>query len=240
MKVRVIDFETTEDDVKADHIVEFGYTDFLVDEMAVSNPVSGLINPGRPIAPQSSAVHHITTSMVLGAPLVQCVPNFLLDGMEPGDVFAAHNAEYERRFFDGHGHAWICTRKVAHDLYEDAPSYALQTLRYWLDLDRAGMSRDLAFPPHRGGPDSYMTAWLLAVMHRAMSNVEYMVALSDRPMLLRSVPFPHAHKGKSFEEIDDGLLRWYLGLDDLSEDLRFTVEYHLEKRRQERGDPFRD
>lgn len=241
MKVRVIDFETTEDPHTGDnHICELGYCDLDLHNLTVAMPKNLMVNPGRNIAPQSSAIHHITDVMCADGLREEGVDQILMNGMGVGDFFAAHQVEYERSFFSGYGHQWICTRKVAYDLYPDAPSHALQTLRYYLDLNTYMTAPSSSYPSHRAGPDSYLTACLLQKMfdHTVPICVANMVSITERPLLLRTVPFTREHKGKSFEEVDDGLLRWFLDLPDCSEDLRYTCQTHLEMRRKDRSNPF--
>ncbi len=240
MKVRVIDFETTQDDeTREEFVCELGFSDYYVDEAVVIAPASALVDPNRKISPVSSGVHHITTDMVVGQlPLEEVGPTLLRD-MNDGDLFAAHRIEYERRFFDGGGHKWLCTHRCAYDLYPDAPSHALQALRYYLCLEAEGMDSAEALPAHRAGPDAYVAAWLLAtILKHTADGIPGLLATSNRPILLRKMQFGNKYWGRPFEEVDTGYLEFVIGLTDISDDLRHTCKHHLARRRQEHKNPF--
>src|SRR5205085_67101 len=76
-------------------------------------------------------------------------------------------SEYEERFILG-SLPMFCTYKAAMRLWPDAPGkHGVMQLLYWLeDGGRLGpaFDRQRAYPPHRAGPDSYATAWLLKSM----------------------------------------------------------------------------
>ena len=55
---------------------------------------------------------------------------------------------------------------------ETVNKHSNQVLRYWLGLR---LDADLAMPPHRAGPDAYVTAHLLLRM-MALASVEQMIA----------------------------------------------------------------
>ncbi len=74
MLLRVFDLDTTGHSLPEHGVCEVGWTDVT---LAVSDPAgwqvqhgftSLLVNPGRPITPQTSAVHHIVDEDVIDAP----------------------------------------------------------------------------------------------------------------------------------------------------------------------------
>lgn len=225
MKVRVIDFETTgspEDAVKA--ICEVGWTDVTIDG-TVSLPTSFMVNPGHPIPPQTRAVHHIHDADVAGAPSPSVAVTALMEGMSEDDVFAAHNCSFEQAFFGGGDHRWICTMKCAKHLFPEAPSFSNQTLRYWLDVDPGFASPDLAMPPHRAGPDAYVTAFILEAMLR-MATVEELVRLTSAPVVLSTVTFGK-HRGAKWADLPSDYLSWIAYKSDLGADEKHTAKYYL-------------
>lgn len=214
--IRVIDFETTGLPPDA-AVCEVGWCD--ITDGVIGTPVSMLCNPGRPIPPDAMAVHHITEADVADAPPFAEVTRHL-DG---ADVLAAHRCEFERHFFDG-SKPWVCTWKVAIRLAPRAPGHSNQILRYWLKL---AVDAALASPPHRAGPDAYVTAHLLARMLAKLS-VEEMVALTAEPALLPYFAFGK-HAMRPIEEVPDDYLDWCLR-QDMDADVKHTCRHHLKLR----------
>jgi exodeoxyribonuclease X len=224
-KIRVIDLETTgfpEDAVSG--ICEVGYTDLTAD-WKVHDTVSFLVNPGHPIPPQTRAIHHISDADVVGAISPDVALMRLMEGMGEDDVFAAHNSKFEQAFFAGGGRRWICTMQCAKHLFPDAPGFSNQTLRYWLNLDEEMEDVDRATPPHRAGPDTYVTALILARLVFA-SNVDELVRLTTAPVLLRDVTFGK-HKGAKWAGLPWDYLNWVATKSDLGADEKHTARHYL-------------
>lgn len=224
MKIRVIDFETTglpEDQTRA--ICEVGYTD-LHEDWSLSETVHFLVNPGHPIPPATRAVHHISDEEVADAVSPTVALSRLMEGMEPDDIFAAHNAKFEKAFFGGGDHRWICTFICAKHLFPDAPSHGNQVLRYWLGGLNDEFDQDAAMPPHRAGPDSLVTAHILRRLVFA-SSVDDLVRLTTTPILLHRVSFGK-HRGKLWSDVPRDYLEWVLR-SDLGSDEKHTARHHL-------------
>ena len=90
--VRVIDFETTglpEDPDAA--VCEVGYVDVNAyhPEKGIGGSWSSLVNPGRPIPPELSAVHHIVDADVTNMPPMEVALRALNARMTQNDVYAA-------------------------------------------------------------------------------------------------------------------------------------------------------
>ncbi|MBB3144886.1 exodeoxyribonuclease X [Phyllobacterium trifolii] len=224
-KIRVVDFETTglpDDQIKA--ICEVGWTDLTAD-WKVSETRSLLVNPGHPIPPQTRAVHHISDADVVGAidPGTACM--MLMDGMEKDDIFAAHNAKFEQAFFGGGGRRWICTMQCAKHILPDAPGFSNQTLRYWMDIDKGFDDPSAAMPPHRAGPDTYVTAHIL---HRLVlaRNPDELVRLSTAPVLLTKVTFGK-HRGLLWKDVPWDYLNFVANKSDLGADEKHTARHYL-------------
>jgi exodeoxyribonuclease X len=224
-KIRVIDFETTgmpDDAVKA--ICEVGYTDLTAD-WKLSQTVSFLVNPGHPIPPQTRAVHHISDADVAGAVTPDVAMRTLMTSMQDGDVFAAHNCKFEQAFFGGGNHRWICTMQAAKHLFPDAPGFSNQVLRYWLNLDAEMEDVNRAMPPHRAGPDTYVTALLLSrLLYKA--PVDELVRLTTAPVLLCDVTFGK-HKGMKWADLPWDYLNWVANKSDLGADEKHTARHYL-------------
>jgi len=235
MLIRVIDFETTGFPPEGElaraaakrlgtypAIVEIGWCD-LIDQETVGHPTSTLVNPGRSIPSEASAIHHIIDSDVATSPPREQVRPQL---MEAAEAFAAHNASFEQAFFTGGTLPWICTLKAARRIWPDAPSHSNQALRYWLGLEA---DRETASPAHRAGPDAYVTALLLRSLFHAGATFEQMVEWTKVPSLLPRLAFGK-HRGTSWTEVPIDYLEWLAFKSDMGEDEKFTARHYLDMR----------
>ena len=225
MKIRVIDFETTgvpEDETKA--VCEVGYTDLDLDK-GIQPTVGFLVNPGHPIPPETRAVHHISDSDVIGAPSPDVAFRTLMEDMEPEDLFAAHNAKFEQAFFGGGQHRWICSLICAKHVWPEAPRHSNQVLRYWLGGLNDNLDQDLAMPPHRAGPDSYVTAHIIGQLLECKSAAR-LVELTLTPVLLHQVTFGK-HRGKQWKDLPSDYLWWIANKSDLGADEKHTARHYL-------------
>lgn len=230
MRLRVMDLETTGME-PTDAVVQIGQCDVtLIDGKAtVGMPSAMFVNPGRPIPPEARAVHHISEKDVTGAPTVDI--GFLQLMAGPPDVFCAHNMKFDRQFFSGAYVPWICTRKIAMRLWPDAPNYQNQTLRYFLDVDNVeGFESWQAMPPHRAGPDTYITAHVLAkALER--ESVDQLIEWSNQPSLLPGAINFGKHKGVLWSQCDPSYLEWMARQPDMDEDKVFSAKHWLARRR---------
>jgi exodeoxyribonuclease X len=217
--IRVIDFETTGMPPDA-AICEIGWAD--IGEGAYQGHQSVICNPGRPMPPEARAVHHLSDADCANGISVTEGLRVLMAG---ADVFCAHNVVFEQAFFAGGDRPWICTLKVARRLWPECPSHSNQCLRYWLGLNIADL---LAMPPHRAGPDAYVTAEILRVA-LGEATVEQMIAWTKLPSLLPSVTFGK-HRGTPWPDLPWDYLQWVAFKSDLDADTKFTARYYLENR----------
>ena len=231
MRIRVIDVETTgiPSETETHALVEIGTCDLVQSPSGwrIEAPVSTLVNPGRKIPIEAMAVHHIRDHDVADAPSPD---RALLTLGEGATYFCAHNIDFERKFYAGGETPWICTFKSALRVWPDAPSHSNQVLRYFLDVDaQDDFDPTLAMPPHRAGPDAYVTAFILRELID-QASIEDMVRWSSGPALLAKVGFGK-HRGKRWSElaaIDRGYLEWIVdksGMDD--RDVRATAKHYL-------------
>ncbi|MEH0194535.1 exonuclease domain-containing protein [Caulobacter sp. CCNWLY153] len=229
-QILVVDLEGTDFPPDAG-VVEIGTCRTLIlDDGPIALPchTSIFVNPGRPIPPEASAVHHIIDSDV--APYDSFEKSWPLFLAPEDRALAAHQADYERAFIkpDMTGdRPWICTWKSALRLWPEAPSHGLQALRYYLGL--AGVERAQAAPPHRAGPDAYVCAHLLAHM-LTVATVGQLIAWSAEPALQVKVPFGQ-HRGQRWTAMDDGFLVWVLER-DFDEHVHFTARHEQSRRAQ--------
>ena len=244
MLARVIDFETATGDEKNDAVLEFAYTDvdFRRDGY-VEHPVAAFVDPGMPISPIARGVHHITDDEIRlrGYVAFDWQRRLLNDNINSPDVFVAHFCDFERRFFDPDGARWICTRKVACRLWPDAPNHKNQTLRYMLGLDDVlGASfTERAMPPHRAGPDTWVTAHIFLKQvqialdrgHPIERVIDFFVKWTGEPVLLHGPIRFGKHKGKEWTAVPLDYLEWIIfKADEMDEDTKFTAQHHYHER----------
>jgi exodeoxyribonuclease X len=229
MKIRVCDSETTglETDENA-RLVELAWCDVDIDTLAVTPPRSTFVNPCLPIPAVASAVHHIVDAMVVGAPVPAGALALLHDGMEPGDIYAAHNKRFDQHFIPTpEGFPWICTYKAAKRMIPSAPTHSNQGLRYWLNLE---VDPELAMPPHRAGADVHVTACILVRMLRKVT-VEDLVGWAEQPVHLPTLEFGNKHRGSRWADVPTDYLSWMVNdAEKVNPDVLEVARMHLKDR----------
>lgn len=231
--IRVIDFETTglPSDPDGAAVCEVGYCDMTIShtgEITIDEPHAYYTNPGRPIPAMARAVHHISDQDVKDA----IEEAYGLEGLHsshmetPASIYCAHAADFEKSFFTP-DEPWIDTWKVALRLWPDAPSFSNQALRYHLDL---GLDRDKASPPHRAGPDSYVTAHLLMrEIAEQRASIEDMIRWSAGPALFSRIMFGK-HSGSRWQDVQSDYLEWIIDKSDLDKDVKANARHYLKLR----------
>ena len=230
-RLRVIDLETTGDSFTNGGVVEVGWQDLALGEAwaLTGGPGAMLVQPGCPVSPQTSAIHHIVDEDLVGAPSWSVLAPQVLQG--DGIVaLAAHRAAFEQRWclpqLSGRAR-WICTYKCALRLWPQAPTHSNQGLRYW--RRPAGLDRATGLPAHRAGPDAYVTAHHLRDM-LALASVSQLLAWSVEPALLVRVP-NGALRGRRWQDLDSGQLdRVLAGEFGQNQDMLFTARHESARR----------
>ena len=244
MLIRVVDLETTGFEPPEHAVVEIGWCDLVAKgrdlvgaptDWRVEGGSWMFVNPGRPIPPETSAVHHIVDEDVSRA---SPWPEALADVMSPTEpaiaILAAHSAKFERLWLTDAATGalpWICTYKAALRLWADAPLHSNQGLRYWRRPE--GLDRSVANLAHRAYPDAYVTAHHLRDL-LALAPVEDLITWSSEPALQVRCQFGK-HRGTPWREVDHGFL-WWVSERDFDEDVLFTVRHELERREREAND----
>lgn len=223
----ILDTETTGIDPLVDKIVEIAAINLHTDLTFET-----LCNPGQDIPAEAMAIHHITEWMVEGKPTpLDAVTDFIgwAANSTGFPIFAAHNAKFDRGMLEpllgDLRPQWLCTYKCAVMLWPDAPGHSNQVLRYWLGL-KPQIPEGLA--PHRAMYDIICTREILRAM-LVMKPVEQLLEWSSKPILLPKVTFGK-HRGKTWDQVDSGYLKWCLRQEDINEDVRHTADYWLQKR----------
>ncbi len=231
--IRSVDLETTGlEPPPVDAPVQIGWCD--VTDGNVGLPFGSFIDPGRPIPPQASAIHHIIDSDVVGAPAWREAVNDMV-GSEPITAFAAHNSRFEQAHLTPEiiGDApFICTYRCALRIWPDAPDHKNQTLRYWLNPE--GLDRSIANVAHRAPEDAYVTAFLVREM-LSKEPFETLIKWSSRPAVLITCGFGK-HRGLKWSAVPADYLKWLSG-QDFDEDVLYTAKYWLHQHSLPKGSP---
>ena len=197
--------------------------------------VDELFNPGRPIAIEAMAVHHITNEMVKDKPLFKGSPaceklKTLLD--RDKGIVVAHNAKFDLDMLGREGiqaDRAICTYKLSRYLDKEGtiPQYNLQYLRYYLKLDIDAV-------PHSALGDILVLEGLFKRIRTQFDPAgeedaaARMLKISNQPVLVARMPFGK-HKGRMMDRVPIDYLEW-LQKTDLDEDLAYTVRHHLNRK----------
>lgn len=227
--IRVIDLETGGNG--PNDVCEIGWQDvtqgadgrWQVDE----DRGALLVNPGRPMSPDTIAIHHILDSHVADAPFWKDIAPTVLRPPHRIEALAAHRAAFEQRYCTPRltgGLPWICTWKCSLRVWPELPRFSNQMLRY-LRMPE-GLVHEIGLPAHRAMPDAYVTAHHLRDLLNEAS-LEDLLAWSSEPGLLPRVP-SGADRGKPWDRISEDALR------DLAEDrdidIRFSARTELTRR----------
>ena len=165
----VFDFETTGMSPVSDRVVELAA--LRIDLDGEESCYHSLVDPGRPIPPGVTAIHHITDEMVRGAPHFAAVGREFLEFAE-GSTLVAHNARFDLGFLqEGLNRCglplWrgktLDSVRLARRCFPGLASYRLQDLRAALVLDDEE-GNDQA---HRAGADVF---WTAQVLRRALER----------------------------------------------------------------------
>jgi exodeoxyribonuclease X len=228
-RIRTIDLETA--GYGPHDVCEVGWQDVVQGPDGVwslgDECGSLLVNPGKPISPETMAVHHILDDQVANAPFWKVVAPDVLRPAGGSLALAAHRAAFEQRFcrpgLTG-GADWICTWKCALRLWPELPSFSNQMLRY--SRKPKGLVHERGLPAHRALPDAYVTAHHLRDMLNEASAAQ-LIAWSREPGLLPRVP-AGSERGKAFRDLATDALRVLARDRDI--DVRFSAETELRQR----------
>jgi exodeoxyribonuclease X len=228
-RIRVIDLETAGNG--ANDVCEIGWQDVVLgdDGRWVLDDERGalFVNPGRPIAAETMAVHHILDAQVAGAPLWKQIAASVLQPSGGVTALAAHRAAFEQRYCTPRlsgGAPWICTWKCALRVWPELPRFSNQMLRYQRMPE--GLVHEIGLPAHRAMPDAYVTAHHLRDLLNEAS-LEELLAWSQLPGLLPRVP-AGPDRGKGWDRVSVETLREFAR--DRDVDLRFSAETELKRR----------
>jgi DNA polymerase-3 subunit epsilon/exodeoxyribonuclease X len=189
-----------------------------------------LYNENKKITPKASSVHHITNEMIASKGIFSegKIFSFLEKYNSIENILVVHNAPFICSMLASSGFVFqgkiIDTKKVAKHLIPECESYALQYLRYECKLYK---EEDYTLTCN-ALDDAYIVKLLYNYLLELVDREE-MLLLSFKPVLLEKFPFGK-YKDSYIEEVsinDKNYIAWMLNLDDLDEDLRYSLEYYI-------------
>ena len=228
MECLVLDVETTGEDAAMDKVCELGWA--ITSESNLVRSGSRLVNPGMPISPGASAVHHLVDGDVAeGLMLEEAMLGALLEEERDPDVYVAHNAPFDSAFLPMVKGPWLDTLRMARRYLPEAPRHSNQFLRYYLKLD---VPRTAV--PHRAEGDAVVTAALLRYLLNGPAKADYerqpiadFISQQNEPVLLHTVGFGK-HKNKLWSQVPRDYLQWLSRNSEGSDpDTMFTVRHYL-------------
>jgi exodeoxyribonuclease X len=228
--IRIYDFETTDMDPPAE-VIEVGFCDLVQDENGWNLGKAGawLCGSAAPMAPSARAAHHIAPAEISGlAPFD--APGLWTQAKADGvEIVCAHNLEFEAQYWGPAALPLLCTYKAALRTWPSAPSHTNGALRYWLeDQGKIAPVHEKTLPPHRAGPDAYVTAWLLLALLRVNSAAD-MVRWTREPRVLPTCPIGK-FRGHQWSDVERGFLEWMLKQETMEADMKWNAQRELDRR----------
>lgn len=182
-------------------------------ELAAFDPVENrtfcrFINPGSPIPPEATSIHHITDEMVANAPSFKAIAEEFIAFCPEHTVLIAHNndafdklfleQEFKRSGLEFPKYHFIDTLKWARKYRADLPRHTLQSLRelYGFPANQA----------HRALDDVIVLHQVFSAMIDDLS-METIVELLSRPQILSRMPFGK-HQGKLLADVPKEYVTW--------------------------------
>ena len=229
----VIDFETTDKEPEKAAPVEMALVG-VHDTTYLCN----LIDPGIPIPPETSAIHHIIDEDVQDKDDWDTIQDDLVDiiqlaykkSQKPVTLIA-HNASYEQGILAktdfGAPVQWVCTYKCALTVWPDAPGFSNECLRYWLRLPERGRAHMQG--THTALHDCNVTLGIFYSLC-ALRTIEEMVTISSKPAQYPRIMFGK-YRNSPWASVPADYLKWILKQQDMDEGVIYCAEHELARRR---------
>lgn len=243
-KYIILDTETT-GTADTDRVIQLGYMVLGGEKVEVHNEFN---SSDIPISYGAMEVHGITQEYLVGKPLCVETPAYkrLQELNTPENYLIIHNAPFDIKMLEKEGFVTqmrvIDTLRVAKHILPDEEAHRLQYFRYKMELYKSEQQEadalGIVIKAHDAIGDVLVLKLFLSKLKELViqtypdeNPVEKMVDLTNTPILVKTFRFGK-HKGKSLQEVareDAGYLRWMLtGMENLDDDMRYSINYHLE------------
>ena len=243
-KYIILDTETTGTE-EEDRVIQLGYMVLGAKKIEVHNE---FCTTQVPIKFGAMEVHGIIPDMLEGK--TECIKTKayqrLLELNTPENYLIIHNAPFDIKMLEKEGFETkmkvIDTLRVAKHLLPEEEAHRLQYFRYKMELykeeQKEANALGIEVKAHDAIGDVLVLKLFLSRLRKIVQEkfpnenpVEKMVDLTNTPILVSSFRFGK-HKGKTLQEVakeDAGYLRWMLkSMENLDEDLRYSINYYLE------------
>jgi len=237
-----LDCETTGLDTEKDEIIELAIIKFTFEKELGS--LDALIDPKRPIPPESIAIHKITDEMVQGKPYIedlldeatQLIGDYPIMGHNVGFDIAVIESALKR-----HNHPRSILKNPVIDtlrlarLYGEAPKNSLEVLREHFNIPEEGA--------HRAMNDVIVNIKVFKRLCHGFKTTEEMLKRLSKPIAMKTFPFGK-YRGYLFREIPIDYLHW-ASHQDFDDDLHFSISQERKRRRKQKpffesNNPFKD
>ncbi len=230
-----LDLETSGLEQK-DRICEMGV---IVQEGARYDACSSLCKSPKKISAEAMSLHHITNEMISTCQICTETDTYglLTEHNQSGNVLIAHNSGFdlgmlEKEGFKSH-YQIVDTLRCTKALIPECEQFSLQFLRYELRLykEEKALADELKvnLNAHRALSDALHTLLLYRTLLE-YATLSEMIEISAKPVLMSKLLFGK-YNGRYIEEVaaaDQAYLHWLLSLDDLDEDLAYSLRYYLQ------------
>lgn len=224
-----LDCEMTGLDPVQDRIIEIGIVKFTFD--GVIESFESLIDPERPISPDSIAIHHITEEMIVGKPKIEEVLPRILE-LIGSHIIVGHGILHDIDMI-----AKACERskiptRIRHNatldtlrmarLYGDTPVNSLEQLRRHFNVEPEGA--------HRALSDATVNAHVFKHLCRNYRSMHELNDALSRPIQMKIMPLGK-HKGRPIKELPIEYLLW-AARKDFDQDLLFSLRSEINRRKK--------
>jgi DNA polymerase-3 subunit epsilon len=230
-----LDCEATGLEIESEEIIEIAVVKFTFDE--ILEQYEALVDPERPIPPESTLVHNITDEMVKGKPKIAEVLPKVFDII--GDYpIMGHNIGFDLSLImaSAKKRNIPCPIKLDHSidtvrlarLYAESPSNKLEDLRKHFNIPEEGA--------HRAMNDVIVNIKVFKYLAKEFRSQADIMKRLKEPILMKTMPLGK-HKGKLFRELPIDYLHW-ASHQDFDKDLLHSLQD--EKRKRQKKKPFLD
>lgn len=237
-----IDCETTGLSLEQDRVIEIAAVVFTLDQELEFYET--LIDPQIPIPEASTAVHHITDSMVVGKPTFdQVIPELLKiikrhpivgHGVKFDIALVAQAAEKAGIPHQLSMNRVIDTLRMAR-LYGECPVNSLLQLGKHFNIEVEGT--------HRAMNDVMINVGVFRYLLKQYKSMQQLYSALDKPIQMKTMPLGK-HKGRLVKDLPLDYLRW-AAKKDFDDDLLYTLRSEINRRKKgnlfnQSNNPFTD
>ncbi len=235
-----VDVESTGTNLDEDRVIQIAV---IIEDNNTLKYLSDLCYSDKKISYSAMGVHHITPEMLEDKFWPNETDSFLelKKANTPNNYFISHSNELDLAMLKNEGFECrmrvIDTKRCSQHLLKDAEDYKLQTLRYQYKLYKKEpkilkrLNLD-SIKPHDALSDAILHYLLFEFLLERVENIDKLVELTTKPILLNMVNFGKYKDKISFQELfetNPNYLVWVYANMNMWEDLEYTVEFWLKK-----------